>query len=349
MFFDNPFTLWTYTGRALVWFDDTYSHSPDMTYHISICLQDIAKDGIQPDPRFQRQLAISSVDKVPLRYGTTAIKSFFNSYFTLGVSRVDRSIIAARYSVWSGPRMMTFDQNFNVMKRLIHTSNFYDQIPPFELLGMLFDQLSDQASGRPELEELMQEMIWQRVILFWGLLSAGQLEDPARIPIEVRNVCENLGIFTDEDLDFIFNELHTWINRHPQDVNIPTRCWAVLTSRLEFHEPDSALRHRPPIRDFMAFLDSRFQLGEGVRYVCSQWHRDEVEFDSFLTALYAWIEQNPQGAQVFIHCRELLPSSNDWRLGRVHQHQSFRDFEIFLEAQIARGKDVVGQGPVQNL
>ncbi|KAF8878727.1 hypothetical protein BD779DRAFT_1676717 [Infundibulicybe gibba] len=170
----------------------------------------------------------------------------------------------------------------------------------------------------------------------WNLLLEGRWRNLDGIPEEVQNVTKNLGIFADEDLSSIFNVIRAWMDQHPQEADLPSQCWAAFTSQLKPCELNEALRHRPPVRDFMAFLDSRFRIGDGVEYLCyqlrySQLRNPEEVSDSFFKALYAWIEQNPQDIQSLTHCQRSLRTFSPPSGG----FPAFHSFEVFLEAQIA--------------
>ncbi|KAF8882816.1 hypothetical protein BD779DRAFT_1749568 [Infundibulicybe gibba] len=139
-----------------------------------------------------------------------------------------------------------------------------------------------------------------------------------------------------------------WISIHRAQTCPPTA--GHLVSKLKLHEFDEALRHHPPARDFMAFLNSRFQMGDGVKYLCQRWYDfNKEEFDSFLKALYTWIEQNLQDTRSFVRCQGLLTAMDSWPLERAHDHQSFCNFEVFLVAQIAGNSGAAGQGPARDL
>ncbi|KAF8875113.1 hypothetical protein BD779DRAFT_225608 [Infundibulicybe gibba] len=270
----------------------------------------------------------------------TAIKSFFDTTPLPEVtqeknhSHTRHDTIAIRY-LHQFEYSLSFGQVFTILECLIRVLNSsHREIPSVQPFDYLFDRLAQEADRHPTLVGQAQEIFWQRAILFRNLLSEGRLTSSARIPEEVRNVFQNFKIFTDGDLDSIFDALHTWMDQHPQSANLPAHCWARLVSTLEPHDLDEALRHRPPVRDFMAFLDSRFQMGAGVKYLCEGLYIKQ--FDWFFKALYAWIEQNPQDIQSFVDCRKLLTTVDPMCLGWTRRdHSSFRDFEAFLEAQIA--------------
>ncbi|KAF8887565.1 hypothetical protein BD779DRAFT_1526953 [Infundibulicybe gibba] len=165
-------------------------------------------------------------------------------------------------------------------------------------------------------------------------------------PFDTNREKENLELFTDNELDSIFKVLRAWMDQNPQDAGLPSHCWAPFASGLgPWYELDEALR-RPPVHDFMAFLDSLFQMSEGVKFVC--YHRPytgrlgnlEQELDSFFKALYAWINRNPQDTESFIHCQTFLTSNNFRRVKRARRYQSFRDFEAFLATQITRSDEM---------
>ncbi|KAF8875119.1 hypothetical protein BD779DRAFT_1476217 [Infundibulicybe gibba] len=141
---------------------------------------------------------------------------------------------------------MSLDQKFTVLEHSIRTLNSsHHRIPSLKSFRWIFSDLSLQTHHYPA--EQAQEVIWQRAILFRNLLSEEQWMDSAEIPMEVWNVFKNLEIFTDEDLGSIFNVLRIWVDRHPQDAELPSQCWAVLTFGLEL---DQALWHRTPVRNF---------------------------------------------------------------------------------------------------
>ncbi|KAF8875121.1 hypothetical protein BD779DRAFT_1701676 [Infundibulicybe gibba] len=282
------------------------SHNLDVTRQICLCLQDI-EDEIMVEDVGGDGLRDFSME----HSSATVIKSFFKTWhpkYTGIGSHVRRDIIAMRYL---GPFATSFDQIFTVLECLIQ---------PFK---MLFHQLSLQAHGHSTLVEQAQGIFWQRAILFRSLLSEGRWEASAGIPMEMQNVSENLRVFTNEDLDSIFSA-------HPQDVDLPSHCWAILTSQLKPHELSEALRNRPPVFNFMTFLDSRFQIGMGVKYMCDIVYDVEM-VDSFFTALYTWIERNPQDVRSFTNCQTLLATADSQVLDRVYCYESFRDFKAFLE------------------
>ncbi|KAF8883955.1 hypothetical protein BD779DRAFT_1472235 [Infundibulicybe gibba] len=351
----------SYVKRALTWLDEAhpYTYSLDMAYQMSLCLQDIAEDVI-----------LSTADTNRTRWSPNAavIKLFHN------LSLADKGIIAVKYLPEHAPVIMSFDQNFTVLKRLIRTLNASShEMPSLKPLDFSLVQLSFQADGRQELVEQVHEVIWQRAILFRNLLSGGRwtgLAIPTKeriekimrllrgsgevdltgIPREVQHVSKNLKIFTDEDLDSIFNTLRTWMDWHPHDAVTPGYCWIAMTSQLKPHGLDEALRDRPPVRNFMAVLDSRLQMETGVEYLCRGYDDErEEEFDSVFMALYAWNERNPQDTQSFIRCRRLLTATLDsHHLERARQYQSFRDFETFLEAQTPGDGDAAEEGLVRD-
>ncbi|KAF8899337.1 hypothetical protein BD779DRAFT_1795784 [Infundibulicybe gibba] len=333
-FFSSSSALRTYTGRALTWLDETYSHSLNMARQICLCLQDVEDEDVQ---RGGDQIIFNTTR----RSRATKVKG-----------HVKRDIIAMRYL---RPKMaMSFNQCFIVLEHLIRALNSsHYQTPSLWPFIENFDRLQRIAYGPAEQIQL-EEVIWQRAILFRNLLSEGRWTDSTKIPMEVWNVFKNLKIFTDEDLNSIFNVLYAWMDQHPEDADLPSHCWVPLTSQLASHELDEALQYHPPVRDFMAFLDSRFRMGDGIKYLCtgSGWNRYNREaFDSFFKALYAWIERNPQDAQSFIHCKELLSTMDSRELKGMRDYRSFRDFEAslqtLLEAQIERHEGVA-MGPALN-
>ncbi|KAF8874547.1 hypothetical protein BD779DRAFT_252066 [Infundibulicybe gibba] len=333
-FFSESFVLKVYTGRALTWLDETYSHSQDIVHQICLCLQDVAEDSnvvVEDIGEYRLQ------DIVKERSSAAVINLLFNATrhhhrATLAEGRTRRDIIATKYLCSS----TIGDQYFAALEHLIRALNSsHHKISSLESFDRIFRLLSLQANGYPV--EQAQELIWQRAILFRNLLSEGRWGNSTGISMEVQNIFENLEAFTDEDLNSIFNALCAWINQLPRDAELPSHCWTTLTSILEPHRLDEALRHRPPVHNLMAFLDSRLQMGDGVKYLCSVWYYYGKEgFDSFFKALYAWIERNPQDTQSFINCWTLLTTIDSRHLRGVRRRQqSFRDFEAFLEAQIS--------------
>ncbi|KAF8883950.1 hypothetical protein BD779DRAFT_1674269 [Infundibulicybe gibba] len=299
-----------------------------MAYQVSLCLQNIAEDDILPTARIR----------------STPNAAVIESFPTL--SPAVKGTIAVEY-LRNFPAIMSFDQNFTVLRRLIHTLNASDhKVPSLEGLDFLLDQLSSRAGGCPTLVERVDEVIWQRAILFWNLLSAERWAGPTKIHWEVQNVFENLETFTDDDLDFIFNTLQESTDWDSQDASVLTWCWVKLTSQLKPH----VLQDRPPVRNFMAFLDSRFQMGKGVEYLCDRWWYDDKKCDSFFEALHAWIERNEPDTQSFIRCWEKLTTALDSHSlrGTYWHKKSFRHFEVFLEKRIARNNNTVEQVPVHN-
>ncbi|KAF8870827.1 hypothetical protein BD779DRAFT_1680809 [Infundibulicybe gibba] len=153
-FFSCSFTPWAYTRRALAWLDETYSHSQDVVYWISLCLQDIAEDDVQHTGLMPSTSGAPSPD-------AEVIESYPN------FDEADRNIIAVKYLAQSAPFAMSYDQNFTLLKRLIHNLNSSDhQIPSLEPLGAFFRGFASQAVERPATVEQTQEVIWQRAILF---------------------------------------------------------------------------------------------------------------------------------------------------------------------------------------
>ncbi|KAF8876557.1 hypothetical protein BD779DRAFT_1677724 [Infundibulicybe gibba] len=198
----------------------------------------------------------------------------------------------------------------------------------------------------------VQEQIWQRAHLFQDVLVSwkGKLEfgDSSEIPRQVQNVSKNLKTFSEKDLGENFDLLRKWMDDHHdlQDVGMPSRCWAALTSQLK----PSEIQHHPPVRDFMAFLDPKFQIDEGVRFLCSeQWYRDNEKADSFFEALDAWIKKNKPDVQSFTRCQTMLETLDPSRLERMRRwYKPFRVFEASLEVRIAGGDDVTEQDPVRD-
>ncbi|KAF8868974.1 hypothetical protein BD779DRAFT_1807429 [Infundibulicybe gibba] len=298
--------LRTYTGHALIWLDETYSHSQDVAHQICLCLLDIdsSKDRLIVEDTGERgpwdsAAEDSSAGVIKSLFGTTSLFEAIQAE-----NHVRSDIIVMRYLRPFGFNL-SFNQISTLLQCLIRASNSLNHRISLGSSGLdlLFRRIFWEAHGRPALVERAQEIYWQKEIHFWNFLSEGPQTSSNEILREVHSVFENLKIFTDEDLDSIFNALHTWIDRHPEDADLPSRCWVSLTSQLRPHELDDALQHRPPVRDFMAFLDSRFQLGDGVKFSCNELpycKNSEEMLGSFFKALYAWIEENPQDTQSFI-------------------------------------------------
>ncbi|KAF8876917.1 hypothetical protein BD779DRAFT_1694931 [Infundibulicybe gibba] len=345
-FFSDNGIIHTYTGHALTWLNKIYSTNLDMVHQIYLCLLDVDSSGGRLVVRGMGEDDLW--DFFPMS-SSTVIKSFFDTNpLPEGTQEeshghIRRDIIAIRY-LYPFRHSLSFGQTLTVLECLIRVLNSSrHEIPSVQPFVDLFYQLAWEADRHPTLAGQVQEIFWQRAILFRNLLSEGRWIDSTEIHEGVQNVFENLKIFTDGDLDSIFDTLHTWMDQHPQSADLPAHCWACLVSILEPHELDEALRHRPPVRDFMAFLDSRFQMGAGVRYLCKKLYIKQ--FDRFFKALYAWIEQNPQDTQSFIDCRRFLTTIGSVWLRRARRdHSSFRDFEAFLEAQTA-GHNIEVQDP----
>ncbi|KAF8878742.1 hypothetical protein BD779DRAFT_1676725 [Infundibulicybe gibba] len=306
--------LRAYTGHALSWLAETYSHSSDMIHQIYLCLLDVDSSGdklvVEDIVRTFQDNIVHPSSWYFSRSPGTEIKSLFNETLLPRITQAERDV------------------------RRSHCLGVLDT--PFEFLP--YDALIYAILFQTE------EISWQRGILFRNLLLA-ERGSPGGIFTEVWEVFENLRIFTDEDLSSIFDAMRAWMGRHPWNADRPSYCWAALTSQLKPYELNEALRHRPPVRDFMAFLDSRFRIGVSVKYLCGllQFHSGNWEgvLDLFFKALYAWIEQNPQDAQSLVHSQTMLMTLDPGGLEFMRGFRVFRDFEAFLEAQIARSKNIV--------
>ncbi|KAF8875117.1 hypothetical protein BD779DRAFT_1476215 [Infundibulicybe gibba] len=221
--------------------------------------------------------------------------------------------------------------------RRTHSSRLFDG----QVFDLLFRQLPQGVDPDLALTEQMQlasaleEISWQRAILLQSFLLEGRRVDSYTVPREVQNISRNLKIFTDGDLSCIFDMLREWIKQHPQDMNASSYCWASLASQLG--PRGGALWHRPPIRDFMNFLDFRFRIFSGIYHLCSEQFSEE-ESGLFFMALHEWIssdlkKQNPPDRPSFVSCWNTLMVVVDSQFAR--DYKSFHNFEAFVEAQIS--------------